>query len=71
MKTGYSYKKGLGKGALIALKALAGILIFAGVADLHITDLIQQYLFPLIGGVTLSGLLGLATNFVKFHWITE
>jgi len=71
MKQGYKFKKGLGKG----LKAILGFAItgavITGFADVQIWDLVVQYVKPLLGGVTVSGALFFAYNFVTYNWLKE
>ena len=62
----YSFKKGLGKG-LLSVLALAGTLAaFAGFSDLSIWGLIEQYLKPVVGSLTVGAVITIAVNFVKF-----
>jgi len=68
MRSDYSFKKGLAKGLVAMLMAAAAIVGFAGFADFTLWELIEQYVKPLLGGVTVAGVLKFAINFVKFNF---
>ena len=63
----YSLKKGIYKGLGAGITALIAILVVTGFSDIELTTLIQQYLFPLIEGVTTVGVLKIVHNWVKFQ----
>ena len=61
----YSFGKGLKK-ALVSVLVIAGAFaVFAGVSDLVVWDLFEQYLKPALAGLTVGGLLTLALNWIK------
>lgn len=63
----YSLTKGLSKGLVSVLTiAIAGA-TFAGLTDLSIWDLIVEYVKPIVGSLTVGGLLTIALNWVKFR----
>lgn len=64
MKT-YSLKKGLLKGVVSGLIGLGVIVTFAGFSDVSIWTLLEQYLKPVIGAMTVGGAISMAVNFVK------
>ena len=67
MKTGYSFSQGVSK-SLISLLSIAGaILVFTHYSDIGIWDLLETYLKPLIGSLTIGGAITLAVNWVKYH----
>lgn len=70
MYPSYSFKKGLGKGAIFVLQGAATIAVFTGFADVSLWDLIVQYVKPIVGGLTIGGAIAVATNFVKYNWLT-
>lgn len=65
MEKQYSFKKGLGKAVETILTAAIAIAIFSSVADIDLWVLAEQYLKPLLSGVTVAGALRLALNFIK------
>jgi len=68
MKEGYSFKKSVGKGAIFVLQALATVLVVTGVSEISVWDLVEQYVKPLIGALSVGGALAIATNYVKYNW---
>lgn len=63
--TTYSFKKGLGKG-LVSLLAIGGAMIaFAGFSDLTIWGMLETYLKPLLGSLTVGGAITIAANYIK------
>jgi hypothetical protein len=70
MKKSYSLKKGVGKG-LVSLLSVAGALVaFTGLSDVTLVSLIEDYIFPVIGSLTVGGAVAVAVNFVKFNWLS-
>jgi len=65
MKT-YSFKKGLGKGLISLLAVGGGLIAFAGFSDLTIWGLLETYLKPVLGTLSVGGVITIATNWVKF-----
>jgi hypothetical protein len=62
----YSFKIGLTKGLLQLLTVAGALIAFAGFSELAIWDLVEQYLKPVIGSLTVGGVIAIAINFVKF-----
>ncbi len=67
-ETKYSFKKGLLKGAIGALSFIAGIVALTAFSDVPLWGLLETYIKPLIGSVTVSGVLVMAINALKFHY---
>lgn len=63
----YSFKKGFGKAVGSALTILMAFVVFAGISDFQIWDLLEQHLRPILGSMTVGGVITLIRNFVKFH----
>lgn len=61
----YSFAKGLWKTLLSVVVLAVAFTTFAGVSDLVIWDLFEQYLKPVLAGLTVGGLLTLAMNWLK------
>lgn len=71
MEKVYSFKVGLGKG-LLSLLAVAGALVaFAGFSDLTLWDLMVRYVQPVLGSLTVGGIITIAVNWIKFHATKE
>lgn len=65
MSVQYSFTKGLWKMlGTVGMIAFA-FATFAGFSDLTLWDLIETYIKPLVGTLTVGGLLKLAINYVK------
>lgn len=63
--TQYSFTKGLGKG-LVSLLAIAGAFIaLAGFSDLTLWGLLEQYLKPILGSLTVGGAITMLLNYIK------
>jgi len=63
----YSLKKGLFKGLLSFIAVGGGLIAFAGFSDLTIWGLLETYLKPVLGTLSVGGVLAIATNWVKFQ----
>ena len=61
----YSFKKGLWKALASALTVGVAMLAFTGFSDMQITDLIEKYIFPVLGTMTVGGAVTLALNWAK------
>lgn len=70
MYPSYSFKKSLGKAAMFILQAAATLVLVTGVSDIQLWDLIEQHLKPLLTGVSIGGIIAIATNFVKYNWLS-
>lgn len=55
---------------MFILQMAATIVIVTGVSDLALWDLIEQHLRPILSGVTIGGAIAIATNFVKYNWLS-
>lgn len=62
----YSFKKGLSKGAISLLSIAGAFVVFSGLSDLSVWDLVVKYIQPLIGSLTVGGLITIAVNYLKF-----
>lgn len=61
----YSLKRGFSKGFMSFLTVFLAFAVFAGFADFSLKDLIEQYVFPLLGGMTVSGMTTMLINYLK------
>lgn len=61
----YSLKKGLGKGVVSALTVAASLVAFAGLSDVSLWDLATQYIKPVLGTLTVGGVVTVLINYVK------
>lgn len=67
MNNQYSVTKGIWKGVGAIITAAIMLTAFAGFSDITLWGLLEQYLKPLLGSLTLTGVLIFAKNWVKFH----
>lgn len=68
MEKRYSFKTGFGKALLYSLSSLGVMATFMGYYDVSIADMITKHVLPLVGSVTVGGLITLVINFVKFKF---
>ena len=61
----YSIGKGLLKSLISLLAVGGGVVAFMGFSDLTIWSLLEQYLKPLLGSLTIGGLITLGVNWIK------
>ncbi len=61
----YSIKKGLSKGLISALTIGAAMLVFAGFSDITIWGLLEQYLKPVLGSLTVGAAITMLINYLK------
>ena len=61
----YSFTKGLSKGLLSALAVAGALVAFAGFSDFTIWDLLEQYLKPILGSLTVGGAITMLLNYAK------
>lgn len=61
----YSFKKGLTKGATSFLVTASALVAFAGFSDLTIWGLIEQYVKPVLGSMTIGGAIAMLINYIK------
>jgi len=62
----FSIKKNLLKGGITALSFAIGIIAFTSFSDVQLWALLETYVKPLVGSLTVSAVLGMALNFLKF-----
>ena len=62
----YSWKKGLLKGLGGALTVATGFITFAGLSDVTLVDLLNQWL-PLVGSASLGFIVRMAKNWIKLQ----
>lgn len=62
----YSFKIGLGKGAIQLLTVAGALIAFAGFSDISIWSLVEQYIKPVIGSLSVGGAIAVAINYIKF-----
>jgi threonine/homoserine/homoserine lactone efflux protein len=61
----YSIGKGLWKGALSVIGSTLVLITFMGLADVPLKVLIETYIFPLLGSVTIGGGFTMLLNYIK------
>ena len=61
----YELKKGLGKGLKFVLTALAALAAVSGFSEITLWDLLTEYLKPVLGTLSVGGVLAIALNLVK------
>ena len=61
----YSFKKGLVKGLISLLSIVGAGLAFTAFSDITIWGLLEQYLKPILGSLTVGGCITIAINFLK------
>jgi len=62
----YSFTYGLRKAALYSLTGIGTLVAFAGLSDIQIWDLFEQYVRPVVGSLTVGGAVTMAINYVRF-----
>lgn len=65
-KTKYSFKKGFQKALLYSITSLATIVAFSSLNDVSIWSLLEEYLKPVLGSLTVGGAFTMAINYVRF-----
>ena len=70
MYPSYSFTKSLGKAAMFILQAAATLVLVTGVSDIQLWDLVEQHIKPIFAGVSIGGAIAIATNFVKYNWLS-
>lgn len=61
----YSLKKGLGKGLNSAIIFALALAAFAGFSDVSLWELVETYVKPILGSMTVAGALTMAQNYFK------
>lgn len=69
MKYGYSFKKSFGKGIVWILQLAAAAAVVSGFSEISLWDLVVKYVQPIVGTLTVGGLIAIATNYVKYNWL--
>lgn len=69
MRPGYSFKKTIGKAAVASLTFVGALAAMSGFADFTIWELFETYGRPVLGGITVSGVIAAAINYVKYNWL--
>ena len=64
----YSLKKGVVKGVVSGLTVLVAMVAFTSFSDMTVWSLLEQYLKPLLGALTISGVLTMLLNYVKVQF---
>jgi len=62
----YSFIHGLKKAATYSLTGIGVLVAFAGFSDIQIWELLETYVRPVIGSLTVGGVVTLAINYVRF-----
>lgn len=63
----YSFGKGLTKGAIGVLTVVASMLALTAFSDLSLWGLLETYLKPVLGSLTVGGLVAMAINWLRFR----
>ena len=61
----YSLKTGLWKGIKFALIGVSGLVVFTGFSDLTLWGLLETYLKPALGSLSVGGVIAFALNWMK------
>lgn len=61
----YSFAIGFRKGLVSASTVLLSLMVFAGFSDLQVWELFVLYVKPVVGSVTVGGLITIFINYVK------
>jgi hypothetical protein len=66
----YSFKKGVIKG-LISLLSITGFIVaFSGFADFTLWQLLETYIKPVLGGLSVGAAITIAVNYLKFKFLS-
>ena len=63
--TQYNFKKGMYKGFISILTFAGAMIAFTKFGDMSIWSVLEQYLKPLLGAMTISGAITMLINFIK------
>lgn len=63
----YSLKRGIIKGLISLLSIIGFGLAFTAFSDMTLWGLCEQYLKPILGSLTIGGLITLLVNWLKFR----
>ena len=64
----YDIKKGIIKGIKFILIGLGSVAIITGFSEVSLWGLLEQYLKPLLGSLTIGGILVILQNYVKIKF---
>ena len=64
----YNFSQGIGKGVKFILTALIGLAVVSGFSDFTLWDLLEKYLKPVLGTLSVGGILAIAQNWVKVRF---
>lgn len=63
--TKYSFTKGLAKGGVSVLTVLAAFVAFTSFSDMTLWGLLETYLKPVLGSLTVAGVITMGINWLK------
>lgn len=63
----YSFGKGLVKGLLGVLTVASSMLALTAFSDISLWGLLETYLKPLLGSLTVGGLVAMLINWLRFR----
>lgn len=63
----YSFKIGFTKGLLSLLSIAGAFVAFVGFSDLTLWELLETYVKPLVGSLTIGGLITMLVNYIKIR----
>lgn len=61
----YSFKKGIVKGLISLLSVTGAILALTAFSDITLWELVEKYLKPVLGSLTVGGLITIVINYLK------
>lgn len=61
----YSFKKGLWKGLGTVAMIATSLVVLSGLSDLTLWVLLETYIKPILGTLTVGGTLTIAMNYIK------
>lgn len=64
----YSLGKGAVKGLISLLSIIGAGLAFTAFSDITLVSLIERYLFPILGSLTVGGVLTTLVNYLKLKF---
>jgi len=70
MRYGYSFSKSIAKGFYTALSGLVVIVAFTAFSDMTLWGLLETYVKPIFGSLTVVGALRALQNWVKYNYLS-
>jgi hypothetical protein len=61
----YSIKKGFEKGIVSGLTVALAVVAFAGFSDVTVWSLVETYIKPFVGSVTIGAVITMTINYIK------